>query len=126
MAGLPNATFIGFTGTPVDKTVYGKGTFKTFGCEDDKGYLHKYSIAESIEDGTTLPLYYQLAPNEMLVPHEIMEKEFLALAATEGIADIEAEQDPRTGGNQKTPKARRVKMPGTLWNTYGKTPSPPL
>jgi type I restriction enzyme R subunit len=89
MAGLPNATFIGFTGTPVDKTAYGKGTFKTFGCEDDQGYLHKYSIAESIEDGTTLPLYYQLAPNEMLVPHEVMEKEFLALAETEGIADIE-------------------------------------
>lgn len=89
MAGLPKATFIGFTGTPVDKTAYGKGTFKTFGCEDDKGYLHKYSIAESIEDGTTLPLYYQLAPNEMLVPHEIMEKEFLALAEAEGIADIE-------------------------------------
>ncbi|MDP2157687.1 MAG: type I restriction endonuclease subunit R, partial [Nitrospirota bacterium] len=83
------ATFLGFTGTPVDKTVYGKGTFKTFGCEDDQGYLHKYSISESIEDGTTLPLYYSLAPNEMLVPHEIMEKEFLALAETEGIADIE-------------------------------------
>ncbi|MDI6808880.1 MAG: HsdR family type I site-specific deoxyribonuclease [Candidatus Eisenbacteria bacterium] len=89
MAGLPNASFIGFTGTPVDKTAYGKGTFKTFGCEDDRGYLHKYSIAESIEDGTTLPLYYDLAPNEMLVPHEQMEKEFLALAETEGIADIE-------------------------------------
>lgn len=89
MAGLPNASFLGFTGTPVDKTAYGKGTFKTFGCEDDQGYLHKYSIAESIEDGTTLPLYYSLAPNEMLVPHEIMEQEFLALAETEGIADIE-------------------------------------
>jgi type I restriction enzyme R subunit len=89
MAGLPNASYIGFTGTPVDKTAYGRGTFKTFGCEDDKGYLHKYSISESIEDGTTLPLYYNLAPNEMLVPHEIMEKEFLALAETEGIADIE-------------------------------------
>jgi len=89
MAGLPNATFIGFTGTPVDKTAYGRGTFKTFGFEDDKGYLHKYSIAESIEDGTTLPLYYNIAPNEMLVPHEIMEKEFLSLAETEGIADIE-------------------------------------
>ena len=73
----------------MDKTAYGKGTFKTFGCEDDKGYLHKYSISESIEDGTTLPLYYNLAPNEMLVPHEIMDKEFLSLAATEGIADIE-------------------------------------
>lgn len=89
MAGLPNATFIGFTGTPVDKTAYGKGTFKTFGMEDDQGYLHKYSIAESIEDGTTLPLYYNLAPNEMLVPHEVMEEEFLGLAESEGIADIE-------------------------------------
>lgn len=89
MAGLPNASFLGFTGTPVDKTAYGKGTFKTFGCEDDQGYLHKYSISESIEDKTTLPLYYSLAPNEMLVPHEIMDKEFLSLAATEGIADIE-------------------------------------
>src|SRR5215510_14330358 len=89
MAGVPNASFIGFTGTPVDKTAYGKGTFKTFGMEDDKGYLHKYSIAESIEDGTTLPLYYNLAPNEILVPHEIMEKEFLALEETEGNADID-------------------------------------
>ncbi len=89
MAGLPNASYIGFTGTPVDKTAYGKGTFKTFGCEDDKGYLHKYSIADSIEDGTTLPLYYNLAPNEMLVPYEILDKEFLALAEAEGVADIE-------------------------------------
>jgi len=89
MAGLPNATFIGFTGTPVDKTAYGKGTFKTFGCEDDQGYLHKYSIADSIEEGTTLPLYYQLAPNEMLVPHETLDKEFLSLAEAEGVADIE-------------------------------------
>lgn len=89
MAGLPYASYLGFTGTPVDKTAYGRGTFKTFGCEDDKGYLHKYSIAESIEDGTTLPLYYNLAPNEMLVPNEVMEREFLSLVETEGIADIE-------------------------------------
>jgi type I restriction enzyme R subunit len=89
MAGLPNASYIGFSGTPIDKTAYGKGTFKTFGGEDDKGYLHKDSIAESIEDGTTLPLYYSLAPNEMLVPHELMEREFLSLAEAEGIADIE-------------------------------------
>jgi type I restriction enzyme R subunit len=89
MAGLPNASYIGFTGTPVDKTAYGRGTFKTFGCEDDKGYLHKYSIADSIEDGTTLPLYYNLAPNEMLVPHETLDKEFLSLAEAEGVADID-------------------------------------
>jgi type I restriction enzyme R subunit len=88
-AGLPNATWIGFSGTPIDLTVYGKGTFKTFGRDDPKGYLHKYSISESIEDGTTLPLYYQLAPNELLVPHDTLDSEFLSLAAAEGIADIE-------------------------------------
>ena len=89
MAGLPNASTIGFTGTPVDKTAFGKGTFKTFGVDDDEGYLHKYSIADSIGDGTTLPLYYQLAPNEMLVPYEVLDKEFLSLAEAEGVADIE-------------------------------------
>jgi type I restriction enzyme R subunit len=89
MAGLPNATYIGFTGTPVDKTAYGKGTFKTFGMEDEKGYLHKYSISESIADGTTLPLYYNLAPNEMRVPYEQLDEKFLSLAEAEGIADIQ-------------------------------------
>ena len=88
MAGLPNATYLGFTGTPVDKTAYGKGTFKTFGTDDKHGYLHKYSIAESIEDGTTLPLFYTLAPNEMLASPELMEKEFWSLAETEGVSDI--------------------------------------
>jgi len=87
-AALPNATMIGFTGTPIDKTAYGKGTFKTFGVDDPEGYLHKYSIAESIEDGTTLPLFYALAPNEMLANPEIMDEEFWSLAETEGVADI--------------------------------------
>jgi type I restriction enzyme R subunit len=89
MAAVPNATFIGFTGTPVDKTVYGKGTFKTFGIDDDQGYLHKYSISDSIEDGTTLPLFYGMAPNDLLVPKEILEKEFLNLTEAYGVNDIE-------------------------------------
>jgi type I restriction enzyme R subunit len=89
VAAIPNATYIGFTGTPIDKTAYGKGTFKVFGVDDPKGYLDKYSIAESIADGTTLPLNYTLAPNEMRVPEEQLEKEFLALTETEGISDIE-------------------------------------
>ncbi len=89
MAAVPNATFIGFTGTPIDKTVYGRGTFKTFGIDDDQGYLHKYSISDSIEDGTTLPLFYGMAPNDLLVPKEILEKEFLNLAEAYGVNDIE-------------------------------------
>jgi len=90
MGALPNATYIGFTGTPIDKTIYGKGTFITFGKDDPpKGYLDKYSIAESIEDGTTVPLHYTLAPNELRVEKELLEKEFLDLAEVQGISDIE-------------------------------------
>src|SRR6266540_2825844 len=89
MGAIPNATYIGLTGTPIDKTAYGKGTFKVFGTDDPSGYLDKYSIAESIEDGTTLPLHYSLAPNEMQVPREQLEKEFLDLVEAEGVSDIE-------------------------------------
>jgi len=88
-AAVPNATFFGFTGTPIDKIHYGQGTFKVFGKDDEQGYLDKYSIAESIKDGTTVPLNYALSPNEFLVPKRILEEEFLSLAETEGINDIE-------------------------------------
>jgi type I restriction enzyme R subunit len=89
VAALPNATFIGFTGTPIDRIAYGKGTFKVFGKDDEQGYLDKYSIAESIEDGTTLRLHYTLAPNDIRVPREQLEKEFLDLVEAEGVSDIE-------------------------------------
>lgn len=90
MGALPNATYLGFTGTPIDKTSYGKGTFITFGKEDPpKGYLDKYSVAESIEDGTTVPLHYSLAPNELQVDREVLEREFLDLAESQGVSDIE-------------------------------------
>lgn len=89
MAALPNATLIGFTGTPIDLTAYGKGTFKIFGAEDDHGYLDKYSIAESIKDKTTLKLKYRHAPNEIALPAELLEEEFLNLAEAEGVTDIE-------------------------------------
>jgi type I restriction enzyme R subunit len=89
MGALPNATYLGFTGTPIDKTAYGKGTFKVFGIDDPNGYLDKYSIAESIEDGTTVPLYYTIAPNELRVDRETLEREFLDLVEAEGVSDID-------------------------------------
>ena len=56
MAALPQATIIGFTGTPIARTAKGEGTFRVFGAEDERGYIDKYSIAESIDDETTLPI----------------------------------------------------------------------
>lgn len=89
MGALPQATFLGFTGTPIDQTAKGKGTFKVFGLQDEKGYLDKYSIRESIQDGTTVPLHYALAPNELRVERDTLEREFLNLAEAQGVSDIE-------------------------------------
>ena len=89
MAALPNSTIIGFTGTPIARTSHGEGTFKIFGADDDQGYLDKYSIAESIEDETTLPIRHMMAPGEMTVPAEQLEREFFALAEMEGVTDVD-------------------------------------
>ena len=89
MAALPNATIIGFTGTPIAKTAHGEGTFKIFGTDDAQGYLDKYTIAESIEDETTLPIRHAMAPSEMTVPAERLDQEFFALAEGEGVTDVD-------------------------------------
>jgi type I restriction enzyme R subunit len=89
MASVPNATILGFTGTPVANTEQGTGTFKIFGGEDETGYLDKYSIKESITDETTLPIKHVLAPSEITVPVDRLDKEFFEIAAAEGVTDIE-------------------------------------
>ena len=90
MGALPNATLIGFTGTPIDKTFKGESTFLSFGKFDTPtGYIDKYSIAESIRDKTTVPLNYKLAPNKLQVDKETLEKEFLDLKEAEGVSDLE-------------------------------------
>jgi len=89
MASVPNATIIGFTGTPIANTEQGTGTFKIFGAEDAAGYLDKYSIKESIADETTLPIKHLRAPSEMTVPADRLDKEFFELAGSEGVTDIE-------------------------------------
>lgn len=89
MAAVPKATIIGFTGTPIARTSQGEGTFKIFGTQDELGYLDKYSIAESIADETTLPIKHVMAPSEMTVPAERLDKEFFALAGSEGVTDVE-------------------------------------
>lgn len=89
MAALPKATLIGFTGTPIAHSAQGEGTFKIFGTQDEAGYLDKYSIAESIADETTLPIKHVMAPSEMTVPAERLDKEFFALAESEGVTDVE-------------------------------------
>ena len=49
---LPNATYIGFTGTPIEKD--DKNTPAVFG-----DYIDIYDIAQAVEDGATVPIYYE-------------------------------------------------------------------
>ena len=49
---LPNATFIGFTGTPVELS--DRNTPAVFG-----NYIDIYDVARAIEDGATVPIYYE-------------------------------------------------------------------
>jgi len=49
---LPNAAFIGFTGTPL--MVGGEKTREVFG-----DYVSVYNFKQSVDDGATVPLYYE-------------------------------------------------------------------
>ena len=49
---LPNATFVGFTGTPLERD--DKNTAHVFG-----EYSDVYDIRQAVEDGATRPLYYE-------------------------------------------------------------------
>jgi len=85
---LPNPHYLGFTGTPVDKTKVGRGTFVAFGYPDEP-YLDRYTIDESIKEGTTVPLYYTLAETELHVDKETLEEEFFKVVEEEGVSSIE-------------------------------------
>lgn len=49
---LPNATFVGFTGTPLERD--DRNTLHVFG-----EYADVYDIRQAVEDGATRPLYYE-------------------------------------------------------------------
>ncbi len=49
---LPNATFIGFTGTPISLT--DRSTREVFG-----DYIDVYDMTQAVEDGATRPVYYE-------------------------------------------------------------------
>lgn len=49
---LPHASFIGFTGTPIESD--DRSTPAVFG-----DYIDKYDILRAVEDGATVPIYYE-------------------------------------------------------------------
>ncbi len=64
---LPNATFIGFTGTPI--SAKDRNTREVFG-----DYIDIYDMTQAVEDGATRPVYY-----ESRVVHLKLDQNVLAL-----------------------------------------------
>ena len=72
---LPNAKFIAFTGTPIDKEE--KSTLKTFYGGGE--YIDKYTIKQSVEDGNTLAIRYQTGMPEYFIEKDLMNEVFSSL-----------------------------------------------
>ena len=72
---LPNATYVGFTGTPIDETVH------VFGDVVDQ-----YTMKQSEEDGITVPIKYDPRLARVFLDNEQAEKveEYYRLCADEG------------------------------------------
>lgn len=82
---LPNATFIGFTGTPI--SAKDRSTREVFG-----EYIDIYDMTQAVEDGATRPVYYEsrvvkLKLDEATIKLIDTEYDIMAQNADEGVIE---------------------------------------
>jgi type I restriction enzyme R subunit len=79
---LPNAKFIGLTGTPISTD--DRNTWETFGDPDDPGgVLNHYSVERSIADGATLPIHVETRLVDFHIDKAALDQAFAELAEAE-------------------------------------------
>ena len=70
--GLPNATYIGFTGTPIESA--DRSTRQVFG-----DYIDVYDLTQAVTDGATVKVYYEPRLAKVELPaeaHQTLDEEF--------------------------------------------------
>ena len=82
---LPKAAFIGFTGTPL--MAGEERTKEVFG-----DYVSIYNFAQSIEDGSTVPLYYENRTPELQLTNENLNEDMERLLEE---AELSEEQEKK-------------------------------
>ncbi|EPM1750900.1 TPA: type I restriction endonuclease subunit R [Klebsiella variicola] len=87
---LPNASFMGFTGTPIASE--DKDTRAVFG-----DYVSIYDIQDAVDDGATVPIYYESRLTKLDLNHE--ELETLSNQVDELVEDEETGQQEKTKGD---------------------------
>jgi len=80
---LPNAAFIGFTGTPL--MAGEEKTREVFG-----DYVSIYNFRQSIEDGATVPLYYENRIPQLQLTNENLNEDLEALLE---VAELDEDQE---------------------------------
>ena len=66
---LPNACFLGFTGTPIDKQ--DRSTLCTFGP-----YIDTYTIEQAVQDKATVPIFYESRLPELQIIGKTLDHVF--------------------------------------------------
>ena len=83
-AGLPNANFLAFTGTPLLGNA--RKTNAWFG-----DYVSEYNFQQSVEDGATVPLFYEKRVPEVLIQNDDLSEEFAEILEDENL-DTQAQE----------------------------------
>ena len=74
---LPNACFLGFTGTPIDKK--DRSTLQTFGP-----YIDTYTIEQAVRDKATAPIFYESRLPELQIIGQTIDQLFDRVFADRG------------------------------------------
>ena len=81
-AGLPNANYIAFTGTPLLGSK--RLTNQWFG-----DYVSEYNFAQSVEDGSTVPLFYSRRVPEVGLKNNFLDDEVVDIIEKENLNEDE-------------------------------------
>ena len=81
---LPHASFIGFTGTPIsDKD---RDTQEIFG-----DYIDVYDMTQAVDDGATMPVYYESRVIKLQLNEEVLQK--IETSMTIFVMKVQGEED---------------------------------
>ena len=87
--GLPNATYIGFTGTPIEST--DKSTKQVFG-----DYIDVYDLTQAVADGATVKVLYEPRLAKVELPKSTLEQLDDAFAVATSGSEDEARERLKT------------------------------
>ena len=102
-AMMPNAVFIGFTGTPLLKSD-AQTSLEVFG-----GYIHTYKFSEAVEDGVVLDLVYEARDiDQKLGNSDQIDRWFEA--KTKGLNDWQKDELKKQWGTMQNVLSSRARM----------------